>query len=169
MQTKRSKRIAPAAGDDKAPAPQAPARRRLLGWCAGLAGAGIAAAAGARAALELPVFGGSPSDRRIARILASPNWKDGAFRNLVSVPVTTSDKSTAQALFSFLTEDRSARAPAAGKTGGFLPDSAPIRWCGSATQASTCRRPASRSPSTRFSAMPRRSQASAGLIGRRIR
>lgn len=111
MKTNHSDRIAQAAGSGKASAPQAPSRRRLLGWCAGLAGVGIAAAAGARAALELPVFGGSPSHKRIARILASPNWKDSAFRNLVPVPVTTSDKSTAQALFSFLTEDRSALEP----------------------------------------------------------
>lgn len=86
-------------------------RRRFLRWGAGLAGAGVVTAAGARAVLELPVFGGSASDDRLHRMAASPNFVDGHFRNLVPVEVTAGTKSKPRAIVDFLLRDKSSLAP----------------------------------------------------------
>lgn len=43
--------------------------------------AGATACGGGIAYLHTPQFGRKPSQKRLARMLASPNWKDGAFRN----------------------------------------------------------------------------------------
>ncbi len=86
-------------------------RRRFLRRAAGLAGAGLFTAAGARAALELPVFGGAASGDRLRRMAASPNFVDGHFRNLVPVQVTAGTKSKPRAIVDFLLRDKSALEP----------------------------------------------------------
>jgi L-ascorbate metabolism protein UlaG (beta-lactamase superfamily) len=58
-----------------------PSRRRfLIGAIA--AGALAGTAAGAAAFLSGDEFGGVPSGKRLERLRASPNWRDGGFRNL---------------------------------------------------------------------------------------
>ena len=56
-------------------------RRGFLKGLAIGAGTGGALALGARAFLHLPRFGRLPQGKRLERILASPNYRDGAFRN----------------------------------------------------------------------------------------
>ncbi len=47
----------------------------------GTAAAAAATAGAAAGVLALPVFGGTPSGERLARMQASPQWRDGRFRN----------------------------------------------------------------------------------------
>ena len=63
-------------------------RRGFLKGLAGVAGAGGAVALGGRAFLNLPRFGRLPQGKRLERILDSPNYLGGAFRNRPSAYVT---------------------------------------------------------------------------------
>lgn len=56
-------------------------RRRFLKGLAVGAGAGGGLALGGYAFLHLPRFGRLPQGKRLERILSSPNYRDGAFRN----------------------------------------------------------------------------------------
>jgi len=40
-----------------------------------------------------PIFGAAPESERLARITASPNYVDGAFRNQIETPMLTTDES----------------------------------------------------------------------------
>ena len=62
-------------------------RRGFLKGLAVGAGAGGALALGWRTFLNLPRFGRLPQGKRLERILASPNYRDGAFRNRPSAYV----------------------------------------------------------------------------------
>ena len=62
-------------------------RRGFLKGLAVGAGAGGALALGWRTFLNLPRFGRLPQGKRLERILASPNYQDGAFRNRPSAYV----------------------------------------------------------------------------------
>ena len=54
------------------------------------------------AVLRHPAFGRSLSAERKARIVASPNYRDGMFRNEEPTPQFTGNKSTASALWEFI-------------------------------------------------------------------
>ena len=64
-------------------------RRFLLG---ALGAAGAAAAGGGAMFLHGPQFGRPPSAERLRRIQASPNWKNGAFRNLEPIVAPPPEK-----------------------------------------------------------------------------
>lgn len=77
--------------------------------------AGTAMVGGTAAFLHTPQFGRKPSKKRLARIMASPNWSDGAFRNyepFVSPPPQTGKpKNRLKLWWDFLLADKSALAP----------------------------------------------------------
>ena len=52
--------------------------------------------------LQLPVFGGKPTGKRLARIQQSPNYRDGKFQNLSATPLLTGQKSALRSTFDFL-------------------------------------------------------------------
>jgi L-ascorbate metabolism protein UlaG (beta-lactamase superfamily) len=60
--------------------------RKLLAWVAALA---AAAALGACAVLQHPVFGTLPDGPRLAAVQASSHYRDGAFQNSVPTPTLT--------------------------------------------------------------------------------
>lgn len=62
----------------------------------------FAAGIGAYGFLSQPSFGKRPSGERLKRILNSPNYRDGKFRNQVPTPVMTGDKNRWQALWEFV-------------------------------------------------------------------
>ena len=62
-----------------------PPRRRAL-RVAGLCALGAAVSGGTGGFIISEEMGAAPSGERLRRIEASPNWRDGAFRNLVEVP-----------------------------------------------------------------------------------
>lgn len=61
--------------------------------------------------LRHPSFGRRTSARRKARIEASPNWRDGMFRNEIATPQFTANKSTPRVFWEFLTASRKDRIP----------------------------------------------------------
>jgi len=62
-------------------------RRGFIKGVLATAGVGGGLAVGARAFMRLPRFGRLPQGDRMERILASPNYRNGAFRNLPSAYV----------------------------------------------------------------------------------
>ena len=68
-----------------------------------------AAAAGTAGVLALPVFGGTPRGDRLARMQASPQWREGRFRN--ALPTLTSP--SARTILDFWTTGRAVRTPTA--------------------------------------------------------
>ena len=62
--------------------------------------------------LQHPAFGRRVSVERRARIEASPNWRDGMFRNQVPTPQFTGNHNTLKALWTMLTRRDSNRVPA---------------------------------------------------------
>lgn len=77
--------------------------------------AGTAMVGGTAAFLNTPQFGRKPSPERLARLLASPNWKDGVFRNyepFVSPPPQIGKpKNRLKLWWDFLMADKSHLAP----------------------------------------------------------
>lgn len=56
--------------------------------------------------MQLPKFGRAVRGARLARVEASENYRDGAFRNLEYTPQMTSDKGRVRVMFDFLFESR---------------------------------------------------------------
>ncbi len=95
-------------------APHRMSRRKLLAAGAALAAAGTAAAAAVKTgAGALEAFGGTPSGRRLERMQASPNFANGAFRNLEPVVDPIDREGGATKMLGFLLEDQSAQRPPA--------------------------------------------------------
>lgn len=67
-----------------------------------LTGIILAAAIAGLIILNLPAFGRLPRGSRLERILQSPNYRDGQFRNLEASPMMTGDKSRLRGLLEFL-------------------------------------------------------------------
>lgn len=63
------------------------------------------------AVLQHPAFGRRMSAQRMARIQASPNWRDGMFRNQLPTPQFTGGGSTWRAAWMMLTRRDSRRVP----------------------------------------------------------
>lgn len=81
-----------------------PPRRRAL-RVAGLCALGAAVSGGTGGFIISEEMGAAPSGERLRRIEASPNWRDGAFRNLVEVPdFTGKRRSSWRAMYDFLTD-----------------------------------------------------------------
>lgn len=87
-------------------------RRRLVKG--GVVAAGMLAAAGiaSGAFLRRTDFGGRPAGERLARMRASPNWRDGAFRNLEPLQQLPEMRSSARVMWTFLTDRSPVRHPA---------------------------------------------------------
>ena len=64
-------------------------------------------AVGVFAFLRQQSFGKLPSGERLERIRKSPNYRNGQFRNLQPTAMMTGEKSRWQALWEFVTSDRS--------------------------------------------------------------
>ncbi|EGD01817.1 MBL fold metallo-hydrolase [Burkholderia pseudomultivorans] len=62
---------------------------RVLKVCAGIV---LLGAIGAVACLQHPLFGALPQGERLARILRSPNYAGGAFRNQIDSPMLTTNQ-----------------------------------------------------------------------------
>lgn len=73
-------------------------RKFILGAVGGLA---LASAAGGACALQ-PKIGPLPQGQRLARILSSPNYADGAFRNQLPTETLTSGKGQLATMWDFL-------------------------------------------------------------------
>lgn len=73
--------------------------RRIMGILTGII---LAAAIAGLITLNLPAFGRLPRGSRLERILQSPNYRDGQFRNLEASPMMTGDKSRLRGLLEFL-------------------------------------------------------------------
>ena len=73
--------------------------RRTMGILTGII---LAAAIAGLIILNLPAFGRLPRGSRLERILQSPNYRDGQFRNLEASPMMTGDKSRLRGLLEFL-------------------------------------------------------------------
>ena len=58
-----------------------------------------------------PSFGRIPRGERLARIERSPNYRDGAFRNIHETPLMTSDKGRLQGLLGFVFKDKTGLQP----------------------------------------------------------
>ena len=58
-----------------------------------------------------PSFGRIPRGERLARIERSPNYRDGAFRNIHETPLMTSDKGRLQGLLDFVFKDKTELQP----------------------------------------------------------
>ena len=58
-----------------------------------------------------PSFGRIPRGERLARIERSPNYRDGAFRNIHETPLMTSDKGRLQGLLDFVFKDKTGLQP----------------------------------------------------------
>lgn len=56
---------------------------------------------GVYAYMQSPQFGALPAGERLARVQASPNYRDGAFHNLSETPQLTGGKSRLQVLYEF--------------------------------------------------------------------
>ena len=67
-----------------------------------LTGIILAAAIAGLIILNLPAFGRLPRGSRLERILQSPNYRDGQFRNLEASPMMTGDKSRLSGILEFL-------------------------------------------------------------------
>lgn len=61
--------------------------------------------------LHHPAFGRKMNKERMARIEASPNWRDGMFQNEIPTPQFTGDKSMMGTLWEFLTDSKKDRVP----------------------------------------------------------
>lgn len=86
-------------------------RRTLIASCAALAATGAAAAVIKTGAEALDAFGGTPSGKRLERIQASPNFSNGAFRNLEPVVDPIDRDGRTGKMLAFLFEDQSAQRP----------------------------------------------------------
>jgi len=53
-----------------------------------------------------PIFGAAPKGARLARITASPNYADGAFRNQIETPMLTTDESRLSLMWRNFTRKR---------------------------------------------------------------
>ena len=73
--------------------------RRTMGILTGII---LAAAIAGLIILNLPAFGRLPRGSRLERILQSPNYRDGQFRNLEASPMMTGDKSRLSGILEFL-------------------------------------------------------------------
>lgn len=71
----------------------------------------LAIAGGVWLFLRQPSFGRLPQGERLERILKSPHYKDGEFKNLEVTPAITSKKSPWQTMADFLFSDRSGLEP----------------------------------------------------------
>ena len=58
-----------------------------------------------------PSFGRIPRGERLARIERSPNYRDGAFRNIHETPLMTLDKGRLQGLLDFVFKDKTGLKP----------------------------------------------------------
>ena len=58
-----------------------------------------------------PSFGRIPRGERLARIERSPNYRDGAFRNIHETPLMTSDKGRLRGLLDFVFKDKTGLQP----------------------------------------------------------
>lgn len=67
--------------------------------------------AGTGGVLAREDFGGAPSGRRLERILASPYWQDGEFRNLYPLKPRPTEKSFARNMVDFLFRSNDGRKP----------------------------------------------------------
>ena len=74
-----------------------------------LTGIILAAAIAGLISLNLPAFGRLPRGSRLERILQSPNYRDGQFRNLEASPMMTGDKSRLSGILEFLFRKKEAR------------------------------------------------------------
>lgn len=80
-------------------------RKRMLMWII-LSIVVIVAIAGI-VFMNQPSFGRIPRGERLARIERSPNYQNGAFRNLHETPLMTSDKGRLRGLMDFIFKDKS--------------------------------------------------------------
>lgn len=87
-------------------------RRHLLRGAAALVGLGAATAAAGYAGVR-PGLGADPSGADLERIARSPNFREGAFRNLVDVPDMTSERSGWRTMAEFLLDDTPGLKPTA--------------------------------------------------------
>lgn len=87
-------------------------RRKLIVSCAALAAAGAAAAA-KTGADALEAFGGTARGRRLERMQASPNFANGAFRNLEPVVDPIDREGGLTKMLGFLFEDQRLQRPPA--------------------------------------------------------
>lgn len=71
----------------------------------------ILIAAIAAAIAVIPGFGRLPRGERLERILSSPNYRDGEFRNLEPAPMITDGKSRARGMLEFLTRKKEGLRP----------------------------------------------------------
>lgn len=62
--------------------------------------------------MRQPVFGAKPTGARLQRILASPNYKDGAFQNLSHTPQLAEGESMSKIMFKFFFGKSKRTAPA---------------------------------------------------------
>lgn len=85
-------------------------KRRKMGIVIGVL---LAAAIVALVMVHLPSFGRLPRGERLERILGSPNYRDGQFRNLEASPMMTGDKSRLQGILEFLFRKREGLRPEA--------------------------------------------------------
>ena len=86
-------------------------RRTLLGSATALAGAGLLAA-GARAGCNtVSALGGTAEGKRLARIAASPNFRNGSFQNLTPVHDPIDRENRAGKMLQFLLENSSKQRP----------------------------------------------------------
>ena len=84
-------------------------RKRMLMWII-LSIVVIVAIAGI-VFMNQPSFGRIPRGERLARIERSPNYQNGAFRNLHETPFMTSDKGRLRGLMDFIFKDKSGLQP----------------------------------------------------------
>ena len=61
--------------------------------------------------MNQPSFGRIPRGERLARIERSPNYRDGAFRNIHETPLMTLDKGRLQGLLDFVFKDKTGLKP----------------------------------------------------------
>ncbi len=61
--------------------------------------------------LNHPKFGSQPQGERLKRVLESPNFKDGEFRNESETPQLTTDESRAKTIYDYLFEKRERNRP----------------------------------------------------------
>ena len=83
--------------------------RRTMGILTGII---LAAAIAGLIILNLPAFGRLPRGSRLERILQSPNYRDGQFRNLHPTPQMTSGKGFAGSMWGILFGSKERREPA---------------------------------------------------------
>lgn len=88
-----------------------PTRRRLIRGAAALLGVAAAGAAAGGIVMARGDLGGTPAGERLRRMMSSPNWRDGAFRNPVPLERSASGRSRAEIMRDFLLDRNPARFP----------------------------------------------------------